>query len=93
VSASAAVIRVKCFREIGRSAAKQFGGSTSRLLLDQNPIVMPCSQTKTDLRKAGERRIPRLRRCMARSPARSPPAKPPKISGTQAMREIHRNLL
>jgi hypothetical protein len=29
----------------------------------------------------------------ARSPATSPPAKPPIISGTQAMREIDRNLL
>jgi hypothetical protein len=47
---------------------------------------------KAYLRKAGERTIPRLRRRIG-SFARTPPAKLPIISGTQAMREVDRNLL
>jgi hypothetical protein len=45
---------------------------------------------------ASQRFLGQLLACVAasaHSPARSPPAKPPIISGTQAMREIHRNLL
>ena len=42
---------------------------------------------------AGEKRFDICVAASAHSPARSPPAKQPITSGTQAMREIHRNLL
>jgi transposase len=71
-------------------------GATLRFLPkyspDLNPIEMPFNQMKAYLRKAGECTIPRLR-CRIGSYARNLTAsKPPIASGTQAMREIDRNL-
>jgi hypothetical protein len=54
---------------------------------------MSFSRLKAYLRKAGERTIPRLRRRLGWFARNVPPAKPRIISRTQAMREIHRNLL
>ena len=58
---------------------------------DLNPIEMPFSKLKAHLRKAAERRSPAAESADSRVPSR--PAKLPIISGTQAMREIERNLL
>jgi transposase len=52
---------------------------------DLNPIEMPFSKLKADLRKAAARRIPRLRRRSANSPKLSAPAKP-KLKLLQARR-------
>ena len=59
---------------------------------DLNPIEMPFSALKAFLRKVAERTIPRLRRIASFAPRLSA-AKHPTISGTQATREIHRNML
>jgi transposase len=59
---------------------------------DLNPIEMPFSKLKAHLRKAAERTIPRLRRRIGRF-ARTLTAREASFSGTQAMREIERNLL
>jgi transposase len=60
---------------------------------DLNPIEMSFSKLKAQLRKAGERTITRLRRRIGSFSRTVTARKPPVISGTQAMREIHRNLL
>jgi transposase len=81
---------------VGVREAIEARGATLRYLPkyppDLNPIEMPFSKLKADLRKAAERTIPRLRRRIAASQRPSPPAKLPITSGTQATREIHRNL-
>ena len=64
-----------------------------RNIPDLNPIEMPFSKLKAYLRKMAERTIPRLRRRI-RTFARNLTAREARILlGTQAMREIERNLL
>jgi transposase len=84
-------------KAVGVREAIEARGATLRYLPnyspDLNPIEMPFSKLKADLRKAAERTIPRLRRRLSRFAATSPLAKLPITSGTQATREIHRNRL
>ena len=60
---------------------------------DLNPIEMPFSKLKAHLRKAAERTIPRLRRRIGRFARTLTAREASNFSGTQAMREIERNLL
>ena len=60
---------------------------------DLNPIEMPFSKLKAYLRKMAERTIPRLRRRDQSVRVISLLVRPRIILGTQAMREIERNLL
>jgi transposase len=83
-------------KAVGVREAIEARGATLRYLPKYSPGLnpkMPFSKLKADLRKAAERTIPRLRAGSAASQRPSPPAKLPITSGTQATREIHRNLL
>ena len=84
-------------KAVGIREAIEARGATLRYLPkyspDLNPIEMPFSKLKADLRKAAERTIPPRAAGSAASQRPSPPAKLPITSGTQVTREIHRNLL